>query len=244
MSSMGSTSPPDVLTSIANLGEANTRLVAAVNSAIAAGGHDAFAAPSRLPNWTVGHVVTHLARNADGLRRVLEGARVGEQLQPYDSPQAREDDIQAGALRSTAAIATDFREADHQLSAIVDSLPAETWSFTVNLGRGGPTTADVVLAARLGEVEIHHHDLGVDGGLALLDDAQGHRLLAALLRSYVRTRDVTGLTLEPEGGEPIVIGAGGAPIGGRVVDLVGWLSGRTDGSTLRTSGVLPRLPTW
>jgi maleylpyruvate isomerase len=241
---MGSTPPPDVLTSIANLGEANARLVAAVNTVIEDKGHNAFAAPSRLPDWTVGHVVTHLARNADGLRRVLEGARVGEQLQPYASPQARADDIEAGALRSTGAIATDFRESDHQLSAFIDHLPAETWSFTVDLGRGGPTTADVVLAARLGEVEIHHHDLGVDGGLAMLDDAPGHRLLAALLRSYVRTRDVTGLTLQPDGGEPIVIGAGGPPVAGNVVDLVGWLAGRTDGSTLVTAGDLPELPSW
>lgn len=233
-----------MLTGIANLGEANARLVAAVNTVIEKKGHDAFTAPSRLPDWTVGHVVTHLARNADGLRRVLEGARVGEQLQPYASPQARADDIEAGALRSAGAIATDFREADHQLSAIIDSLPAETWSFTVDLGRGGPTTADVVLAARLGEVEVHHHDLGVDEGLALLDDPQGHRLLAALLRTYVRNRDVGGLTLEPDGGEPIVIGAGGPPVAGRVVDLVGWLAGRMDGSTLTTSAGLPTLPSW
>jgi maleylpyruvate isomerase len=30
--------------------------------------------PSRLPGWTVGHVVTHLARNADGHVRRLDGA--------------------------------------------------------------------------------------------------------------------------------------------------------------------------
>jgi hypothetical protein len=33
---------------------------------------------SRLPGWTVGHVLTHLARNADSHLRMLEAARRGE----------------------------------------------------------------------------------------------------------------------------------------------------------------------
>ena len=34
-------------------------------------------APSRLPGWTVGHVLTHLARNADSMVRVLGAAEAG-----------------------------------------------------------------------------------------------------------------------------------------------------------------------
>src|SRR3954462_14673049 len=34
--------------------------------------------PSRLPRWTRGHVVTHLARNADGNRNMIEGVLAGE----------------------------------------------------------------------------------------------------------------------------------------------------------------------
>ena len=109
MGGMGSPPQQDVSGAVDALAEATSRLLAAVDAAIAKGGPDAFAAPSRLPGWTIGHVVTHLARNADGLRRVLVGAKVGEQLQPYASPQARTDDIEAGALRSTETIATDFR---------------------------------------------------------------------------------------------------------------------------------------
>ena len=168
-----------------------------------------FAAPSGLTDWTIGHVVTHFARNADGLRRVLVGAKVGEQLQPYSSPQARVDDIESGALRSTETIAIDYRQAGRHLIETIESLPDAVWQFTVDLGRGGPTTADVVLAARLGEVELHHHDLGVDDGLTLLTDGQAELLLKALLRSYVRTREVPPLTLLPAGSEPIVIRGGG-----------------------------------
>ncbi len=244
MGGMGSPPQQDVSGAVDALAEATSRLLAAVDAAIAKGGPDAFAAPSRLPGWTIGHVVTHLARNADGLRRVLVGAKVGEQLQPYASPQARTDDIEAGALRSTETIATDFREADQELAGTIHSFPDQLWSATVDLGKGGPTTADVILAARLGEVELHHHDLGVDAGLALLDDTRARLLLAALLRSYVRTREVGALTLLPDGAETIAVRGGGPEIAGTAVDLVGWLAGRTNGEHLRSDGALPELPSW
>lgn len=241
--SMASPSPTTTA-AINAVGEATSRLQAAVDKAVEIGGAGTMGAPSRLPDWTIGHVVSHLARNADGLRRVLLAAQSNQQIQPYDSPEARVNDIQAGAQRDTEAIAEDLRTADQQLSNTIDGLGAATWEFTVDLGRGGPTTADVILAARLGEVELHHHDLGVDGGLDLLDDAHANRLLAALMRSYVRTRDVIGITLVPDGNEVIRIRGGGQEVAGTSIELVRWLSGRSDGSGLRTAGALPALPTW
>ena len=235
---------PETWAAIDAVREATSRLQAAVDQAIEIGGASTMAAPSRLPDWTIGHVVSHLARNADGLRRVLLAAQSSQQIEPYDSPQARANDIQAGAQRDTETIADDLRTADQQLFSTIDGLGAATWEFTVDLGRGGPTTADVILAARLGEVELHHHDLGVDDGLDLLDDAQASRLLAALMRSYVRTRDVNGITLVPDGTEVIRIRGGGQEVAGTSIELVRWLSGRSNGSGLRTVGTLPPLPTW
>ena len=126
MGGMGSPPQQDVSGAVDALAEATSRLLAAVDAAIAKGGPDAFAAPSRLPGWTIGHVVTHLARNADGLRRVLVGAEVGEQLQPYASPEARTDDIEAGALRSTETIATTSADADQELAGTIHSFPDAT----------------------------------------------------------------------------------------------------------------------
>ena len=237
------TPQPHPADAIAAVDEATARLVAAVDS-ILNGGPDAFAAPSLLPDWTIGHVISHLARNADGFRNVLDGLAVGELRTPYPSPEARVADIEAGARRDTATIAADFATAVRQLADQLAATPAQTWSATVDLGRGGPTTADVIMAARLGEVELHHHDLGVDAGIALLDDAQALRLLRALLRSYVRTRAVGGMILDPDGAEPIVIADGGPRVSGSAVDLVGWLSGRRDGAALRSGDVLPDLPSW
>ena len=241
---MTDTQMPDLQATIEAVRDATARVEAAVARFRAERGLDALAAPSLLPGWTVGHVVTHLARNADGLRRVLVGARVEQQLLPYDSPQARVDDIEQGAARSTDTVVLDLVTADRHLEETIDDLPRRVWSFDIDLGRGGPAPATVVLAARLGELELHHADLGVDDGIDLLTDAQAGRLLAAIQHSYVRTRDVPPMTLQPTGAAPITIRGGGpaAPtVTGSHLELARWLSGR-DAGGVRSDGPLPDLP--
>ena len=67
-------------------------------------------APSLLPGWSRGHVLTHLARNADGLRNLLIWARTGVPTPQYASPQARDAAIAAGADRTAAEQAADIRD--------------------------------------------------------------------------------------------------------------------------------------
>ena len=55
---------------------------------------------------------------------------------------------------------------------------------------------------------------------------------------------MSDLTLQPDGRAPIVIGSGGTVVAGAALDIVGWLSGRGNGSALRTAGGLPELPSW
>ncbi|MHB1928527.1 MAG: maleylpyruvate isomerase N-terminal domain-containing protein, partial [Acidimicrobiales bacterium] len=63
-------------------------------------GDEHIGAPSRLPHWTVGHVLTHLARNADGHVVRLEGALRGEDVRRYPGGvEQRDADIEAGASR-------------------------------------------------------------------------------------------------------------------------------------------------
>ncbi|HEX2301338.1 MAG TPA: maleylpyruvate isomerase N-terminal domain-containing protein, partial [Pseudonocardiaceae bacterium] len=68
----------------------------------AVAGLDELSGPSRLPGWTRGHVVTHLARNAEGLTRLLTWARTGVETPMYPSREARAADIEAGAGRPPA----------------------------------------------------------------------------------------------------------------------------------------------
>ena len=54
-------------------------------------------APSLLPGWTVGHVLTHLARNADSMVRVLDAAERGEVVERYPGGMpTRNADIDGG----------------------------------------------------------------------------------------------------------------------------------------------------
>jgi maleylpyruvate isomerase len=58
--------------------------------------------PSLLPRWSRGHVLSHLARNAEALRNLLTWARTGTDIPAYASAQARDDGINAGAGRGVA----------------------------------------------------------------------------------------------------------------------------------------------
>jgi hypothetical protein len=52
-------------------------------------GEDDVRGPSLLPGWTRGHVLTHLARNAEGGTRLLGWARTGIPSCEYESVTAR-----------------------------------------------------------------------------------------------------------------------------------------------------------
>jgi maleylpyruvate isomerase len=117
--------------------------------------------PSLLPGWSRGHVLSHLARNADGLRNLLVWARTGVVTPQYPSLQARDDAIQAGAGRPAAELLADLRESAAAFQAEAASMPERAWRVSVHGVRGGGHPAWYTLARRLSEVEIHHVDLGV-----------------------------------------------------------------------------------
>jgi Mycothiol maleylpyruvate isomerase N-terminal domain len=52
--------------------------------------------PSRLAGWSRGHVLSHLARNADALVNLLAWARTGVESRMYATPGDREEGINAG----------------------------------------------------------------------------------------------------------------------------------------------------
>jgi maleylpyruvate isomerase len=126
------------------------------------------ARPSRLPGWTVGHVVTHLARNADSITGMVEAAGRGQVADQYPGgPTQRTDDIDAGAKRSARALGDDLRTAVERLEAALAATDDGAWAT----GRGRTATAGEVdlpeiVFRRLREVEVHHVDLdrGYDAG--------------------------------------------------------------------------------
>jgi Mycothiol maleylpyruvate isomerase N-terminal domain len=85
---------------------------------------DQVRAPSRLPGWSVGHVLTHLARNAEGHARRLGAALAGEDVPRYPGGSSqRNAGIAAGAGRSAAELAADLAGTARRLEEVWAAAP-------------------------------------------------------------------------------------------------------------------------
>jgi maleylpyruvate isomerase len=181
------------------------------------------------PGWTAGHVLTHLARNADGLRRGAEGARRGEAVPMYDSAQARDRDIEAGAGRPLAELVADVTGSARALAAVWAAMGEADWAREMPHHRVGPIPLTATPAMRLGEVLIHHVDLAGPYGpgdwpavfvASLLSDA-GDELAARLpdgISAQVRATD-TGAVWSAGSGTPVAVS-------GPSWAVAAWLIGR------------------
>jgi len=117
--------------------------------------------PSRLPGWTVGHVLTHLARSADGHVRRLEGALRGEEVARYPGgPEQRSQEIEAGAGRPAETLIHDLVDSARRLEDTWTRCQAAGWP-NADLLAGDRFPTDESPLRRLREVEVHHVDLGL-----------------------------------------------------------------------------------
>lgn len=182
--------------------------------------------PSLLPGWTVGHVATHIARNADGHIRMLEAAMRGDIGQMYPGGrEQRSADIEAGSRRPAAALAADVEVSAARLEATWRMTPDDAWS-----GHGVSIAGTMIMSdlpfIRWREVAVHHADLDI--GYSWSDwDAQYVRLELARLTMLWASRKPMGLTdLPPQ--------ALAAPPHRRVA----WLLGRAEIEGLAAAGIM------
>jgi len=129
--------------------------------AVGALGDDAVRGPSRLPGWSVGHVLAHLRANAESHTRMLTAAARGEAVEQYPGgPGARAEAIEAGARAQPAELRAGARRAAEELEATWAAMTPPAWDGH-GLTRGRPRACRSLPYARWREVEIHHVDLGV-----------------------------------------------------------------------------------
>ncbi|MFI8303441.1 maleylpyruvate isomerase family mycothiol-dependent enzyme [Streptomyces sp. NPDC085927] len=208
-------------------------------SAVAALDNATVTQTSRLPAWTRGHVLAHLARNADALVNVLEGRPM------YVSGAAREADIERDAPRPLDVQLADVRESAARFQE-AGAVPAD-WSRTVELRNGITDRAERLPFRRWVEVELHHVDLGIGYDLEDLPAEFTEREIDFLAARFGGHQDVPTTRLASADGRTWTTGGGarGGPVAveGPAAELLGWLAGRRDGSGLTvTSGTLPALP--
>jgi maleylpyruvate isomerase len=224
--------------------------------------------PSLLPGWTRGHVLTHLARNADAVARTLTASARDELVPLYDGEAERARDIAAGAGRDPAELVEDVAASAARLDEAWSRLTPADWQGRA-MGRTGPLPALRLVGTRWREVEIHRVDLADGYGPGDWPASFVAPLLPSLLDpDRITPRLPAGLVVEvvnTDSGQRWLIGdraptAGGtaraaraaalrsaAPPPVRVVGpswaLVGWLLGRA--SVVRAElGSPPPLAPW
>jgi maleylpyruvate isomerase len=206
------------------------------------------AAPSALPGWTRGHVLAHVARNADAVNRLVSGAAVGEQRPMYHDSPGRDEEIEAGAYRSVAEQEADVEDSAERLQTAFADFPADRLGFQVKHRTGKEYPASITTWWRWNEVVLHHADLGLGFDFGSLDQALAVRGVEESVTRHAAKPDAPGLTLTAtDAGRSWTVGDGSLPVSGPASSLFAWLTGRGDGSDLsidREGTALPALPAW
>jgi maleylpyruvate isomerase len=155
---------------------------------------DAARAATALPGWTVGHVLSHLARNADANRGVALAATRGEIGLMYPSVEQRSADIDAGAGRPAAELLEDLRTAVAELERTWASTPDEVWANGRFRAPAGAGTVWLHSAPwrRWREVEVHRADLSSTFELGALSEAYVAVELPRLLAELPDRLDLDG----------------------------------------------------
>ena len=204
--------------------------------------NDAVLAPSLCEGWSRGHVLSHVARNADALARVCDVALTGTPDTMYDDAEARDADIARGARRSADDQASDIRDSAARLAERLQALGPEHAEVRVERTPGGfPIEVRMVPFMRLREVVYHHVDL--DAGYTFAGAPA--EVVALFLRDAVNrlTHDDNppSMRVRTTEGDDYTVGDGTTRVSGARADVLMWLArGSTDG--VEFDGPVPTLP--
>lgn len=200
--------------------------------------------PSSLPNWSRGHVATHIARHADALVRLCRWARSGRPESMYASPESRDVEIEAGAGRSGLELQVDLdTTADHLVAAFDQVGEADAWDAPIEMRGGLRVVPRLLPLARLTEVVLHHVDLDIGFGIDDIDETAAAWLLEWSAFRLRQRDEFPRLELTSPSGLEITIGSSGAArqVRGSNARLLGWLTSRCAPGAVEGTGGL-RLP--
>jgi len=121
---------------------------------------DDMRAPSRLPRWSRGHVMTHLANKTTTLVWLFGGPGAGEVRRQFPVGHDHDAAADAGATRSADVLRAELARAFDEVERVWAALEDAAWD-----GEGivtpGPRTLAEIVTRHLRDVEVHHVDLGI-----------------------------------------------------------------------------------
>ena len=183
------------------------------------------AGPSLLPGWTIGHVLTHLARNADSHVGVLLAANRGEVAAQYPGGLSqRAADIEAGADRPAAEQVADLVAANARLQTAWSHTTSHGWQGEGISFQGTVAISDLPFR-RWRETTLHHTDLGLGYDWAQWP-ATYVRLESGRMTMQWASRKPMGLTSLPA-----------AAMALPEAQRVAWLTGRLTVAGLEPAGI-------
>jgi maleylpyruvate isomerase len=198
--------------------------------------------PTRLPGWSRAHVATHLARNADYFRAVLNAQFAGADQPALASVAERRASLELGADRDGLELQIDLDAAAGALQNAIDAVADWTPSVTIN---GAVLPLAALPLARLHEIEVHLIDLDCGFAPEVIAPEPAEWLLRwALFRlsdvnlpAMTITADSLTATLGKGTDEPL-------QIRGEDAALWAWLTGRSGPETITGAEdlQLPLLP--
>ncbi|HSV39859.1 MAG TPA: maleylpyruvate isomerase family mycothiol-dependent enzyme [Nocardioidaceae bacterium] len=200
-------------------------------------------APSSLPGWSRGHVITHLSRNADALVNLLHWGQTGVESPMYSSSEQRDADIETGSGRSVDELREDAVASCGRFVQAANELHTSRFDVDVTRTPGSPPfPVTRVCGMRRTEIEVHHADLLI--GYSAYDWPEDF-VTHLLDRRRKELEDPQMTWRLTDTGETIPLGNGGPEISGHSADLAWWLIGRGTGEGLVSStGSLPDLGRW
>ncbi len=201
---------------------AHERLLAALDERVSADELDV-SAPSMLPGWTVGHVITHVTNSADGHALLFAGAAEGRVATQYPGGmEGRAADIEAGARRPAAEQVDRLRRSIGNLEGL---WAASSWEGHGIVGRGAEAPISDLPFMRLREVAIHHIDLDIAATFA---DLPGEYVRLDLRRMEMlwQARRPMGMTTLPA-----------AALAAAPHERLAWLMGRSSIEGVAPAGV-------
>lgn len=205
-------------------------------------------APSRLPGWSRAHVLAHVGYNAVALMNLVVWARSGVPTPMYSSASQRDHDIEDGATWPAPALREFVVSSASDLADGLASLDERSWATDVMTALGRTVSATEVPWMRAREVAVHAVDLGT--GVSFRDVPTD--FVSALVLDAADRRTTLGggtpMRLVADEGGSWQIGtraAAGLTVAGAGSELAAWITGRSEGTALRSSsGVVPQLSPW
>lgn len=202
---------------------------------------DELGAPSRCEGWTRADVMAHVASSGRALVKLIDWATTGKEQTLYESPEARAEEIAGLAALPREDLLAEVRKSADYFAEQAERLEGDLAVEEVTLhGKVIPATS--IVALRIAEVVVHHHDLDTVWTVEEADLDSQFDALEAVVRT-LRAKKAPGMTLVTDEGDEWVIGDGALRVSSDRAGMLVWLA-RGTAENVEADGALPVLPAW